>query len=289
MGGGLNTMKRFAAAVAVALAGGLLTAVPAEADHGDPGDHVAGHRCRTYDRAVSNENTLAALIDTAGIPGAVCETDAWRIADGTIIIWHDRRWRRVADHSTLPNGIDPDDNITQATWAQVSQIRTRGGERILRLQDMIDAAAQYDIPLMVDIRNRLERGSETVASEMVQRAENVGADVWYYGLINGRCRTRNVDPFRDAGARVGVKILRSCPLTVDELVDRGFSFTSEISFRLTDAYIAEANANGIDIGVLDGAGSMTEERAEALVARGVTRLLLDRPRNALDWFDGPNN
>jgi hypothetical protein len=275
-------MKRFVAIMALALAGGMLTSVPAEADHADPGDHVAGHRCRTYDRAVSNENTVAALMDTAGIPGAVCETDAWQIADGTIIIWHDRRWRRVADHSTLPAGVDPDDSITQATWQQVRQIRTRGGEPVLRLEDMIDASAQYDIPLMVDIRNRLAG-----APRLVQYAEDQGADVWYYGLINGACRTRNVDPFRDAGARVGVKILRSCPLTPAEIEARGFSFTSEVSFRATDAYLEDANSRGIDVGVLDGASSMTEERAESLVARGVSRILLDRPRTALNWFDGP--
>lgn len=275
-------IKKLVAAVAVVLVGGLLTALPAEADHADPGDHVAGHRCRTYDRAVSNENTLAALIDTAGIPGAVCETDAWRIADGTIIVWHDRRWRRVADLSTLPRGVDPGDSITDATWEQVSQIRTKGGERVLKLEEMIDAAAQYDIPLMVDIRNRLAG-----APQLVQHANAQGAEVWYYGLINSRCRTRNVDPFRDAGARVGVKVLRSCPLTPAEAEARGFTFTSEFSFRLTEAYIADANSRGIEVGVLDGAGSMTEERAESLVARGVTRMLMDRPRDALDWFDGP--
>ena len=274
---------KFVVAVSAALVGGLLTAVPAEADHGEPGDHVAGHRCRTYDRAVSNENTRAALIDTAGIPGAVCETDAWQIADGTIIIWHDRRWRRVADHSTLRAvGIDPDDSITEATWEQVSQIRTRGGEPVLRIEQMIDASAQYDIPLMVDIRNRLSG-----APELVQYANDKGADVWYYGLINASCRTRNVDPFRDAGARVGVKILRVCPLTPAEIEDRGFSFTSQTTSSVTDAYLADANSRGIEVGVLSGAATMTEQQAEALVDRGVTRMLLDRPRQALDWFDGP--
>lgn len=269
-------------AVSVALVAGLLTAVPAEANHGEPGDHVAGHRCRTYDRAISNENTLAALIDTADIPGAVCETDAWQIADGTIIIWHDRTWRRVADHSTLPPGIGPDDVITEATWEQVSQIRTRGGEPVPRIEEMIDASAEHDIPLMVDIRNRL-----TGAPDLVQYADEKGADVWYYGLINANCLTRNVDPFRDAGARVGVKILRVCPLTPEQIQDRGFSFTSQRTSSVTDAYLADANSRGIEVGVLSGAATMTEEQAEALVDRGVTRMLLDRPRQALDWFDGP--
>lgn len=276
-------MKKLVAVVAAAFVGGLLTAVPAEADHAEPGDHVAGHRCRTYDRAVTNENTRAALIDTAGVPGAVCETDAWRISDGTIIVWHDRRWRRVADHDTLPPGVSPDDLITEATWAQVRQIRTRGGEPVLTLQQMINASAQYDIPLMVDIRNRLSG-----APQLVQYANQANAEVWYYGLINASCRTRNVDPFRDAGARVGVKILRACPLTAQQLDQRGFSFTSQLASSLTDAYLNEANRRGIQVGTLSSAASMTEEQAEELVARGVTRMLLDRPRQALNWFDGPN-
>lgn len=276
-------MRKLVAVVTAALLGSTLAAAPAEADHAQPGDHVAGHRCRTYDDSVTNENTRAALVDTAGIPGAVCETDAWRISDGTVIVWHDVRWRRVADHDTLPRGIDPDDRITEATWAQVSQIRTKGGEPVLRMEQMIDLSAQYDIPLMVDIRNRLR--SEAA---LVQYADRRGADVWWYGLINASCLTRNVDPFLAANApRVGVKILRSCPLTPSQLESRGFSFTSEVSFRLTDAYLADANSRGIDIGVLDGAETMTEERAESLVARGVARMLLDRPRQAVNWFDGP--
>jgi hypothetical protein len=274
-------MKKLVTFVAAALVGGLLAAVPAEADHARPGDHVAGHRCRTYDDRVTNENTLTALIDTAGVPGAVCETDAWRIADGTIIIWHDRKWRRVADLSTLPPGIHPDDQITQATWSQVSQIRTKGGDRVLRLDEMIDASAQYDIPLMVDIRNRLAG-----APGLVQHAADVGAEVWYYGLINSQCLTRNVDPFRDAGARVGVKFLSACPLSPAEIEARGFSFTSQRTRSLTDAYLADAISRGIEVGVLSGADTMTKTQAEGLVARGVTRLLLNRPREALEWFDG---
>jgi hypothetical protein len=277
-------MKKLVAVVAAAFVGIPLAVAPAEAHHARPGDHVAGHRCRTYDDSVTNENTRAALIDTAGVAGAVCETDAWRISDGTVIVWHDVRWRRVADHESLRRvGIDPDDRIVEATWEQVRQIQTKGGEPVLRMEQMIDLSAQYDIPLMVDIRNRLR--SE---AELVEYADRQGADVWWYGLINASCLTRNVDPFLAADApRVGVKILRSCPLTPSQLEARGFTFTSEVSFRLTDAYLADANSRGIDIGVLDGAETMTEERAEDLVARGVTRLLLDRPRQALTWFDGP--
>lgn len=275
-------MKRFAVAAAFALAGGLLTAAPAQADHGDPGDHINGHRCRTYERAVTNENTIAALEEVAQIPGVVCEIDAWRIADGTVIVWHDRRWRRVADHDTLPPGVDPDDRPIDATWAQVSQVRTRGGEPVPTLQQMITAAAENDIRLMVDIRNRLRNEDALVA-----HADAVGAEVWWYGLANSRCRTRPTDQFLGSGHRVGVKMLR-CVLTPQEIEERGFEFTSQSSRTITPEFVADATSRGIEVGTLSGARSMTEERAEGLVAMGVTRMLLDRPSWALDWFDGPD-
>lgn len=275
-------MKGLVLAAVAALAGGLLTAVPAQGDHGDPGDHINGHRCRTYDREVSNENTVAALEEVAQIPGVVCEIDAWRIADGTIIVWHDRRWRRVADHSTLPAGIGPDDRPTDATWAQVSQVRTRGGEPVPTLQQMMDAAAENNIRLMVDIRNRLRN-----EQELVDYGNSVGAEVWWYGLANDACRTRPTDAFLGLGDRVGVKMLR-CFLSPQEIESRGFEFTSQSSRGITPEFVADAINRGIEVGTLSGSGSMTEERAEGLVDMGVSRMLLDRPAWALDWFDGPD-
>ena len=91
------------------------------------GGKLIGHRCRTYDPAVTNEDTVAALIDTSGVAGAWCEVDAWTLADGTVIIWHDATWGRVANHATLPARLQPSSRVKDATWAQVSQIRTKGG------------------------------------------------------------------------------------------------------------------------------------------------------------------
>jgi glycerophosphoryl diester phosphodiesterase len=234
-----------------------------------------------YERAVSNENTPFALADLATrVPGAICEIDTWRIADGTVIVWHDRDWRRVADPDTLPAGVGPRDRVTEATWEQVRQIRTRGGEPVARLNDMIDAAAQYDVTVAVDMRNRI--GNINVARPFVERANQAGADVRYYQLIPASCATRSTDPFRDAGAMVGVKILRQCTtITPAEIDQRGFSFTQQPGFFLSDAYLQEMDARGIDVGVL--AGGDTEDRARSLIQRGVDRILLDDPVVALGW------
>ena len=269
-------LKKTLGVLALAMVGGLLTVIP-PAQAADPGDHVLGHRCRTYENRVTNENTVESLRDTAEMPGAICEIDSVTIADGTVIVVHDGTWRRTADASTLPAGVTQDSRVVNATWAQVSQIRTKGGEPIPRLEDMIRAAGQYDIGMYVDMRNRIPN-----PSFFVNLANQVGADVGYYQLLQGNCSHGNTDRMRDAGARIGVKLLGECPTTPAQMQAMGATFTQQISFRLTDAYIADANARGITVGVLDR--GMTEATAEALLARGVSKFLLDRPKDALGWF-----
>jgi hypothetical protein len=134
----------------VALA--VLTPAPAIAADGSD---LIGHRCRTGDSLYTKENTVAALRDVSTVPGAMCEIDVWRLSDGTNIVWHDPTWERVADPATLPDGVDPTDPVTQATSAQVSQIRTKGGQPVARLGWMIRAAGEYDVPLIVEIQNSI--------------------------------------------------------------------------------------------------------------------------------------
>src|SRR3712207_6738775 len=115
----------FLGALILALSGSLFIAAPADALSGSS---LIGHRCRTYDRAVTNENTVVALQDTAaGAPGAYCEIDVYRISDGTFIVWHDPTWSRVANHATLPKEIAPTDRVVNATREQIAGIKTKGG------------------------------------------------------------------------------------------------------------------------------------------------------------------
>jgi glycerophosphoryl diester phosphodiesterase len=270
-------LKKTLGVLALALVGGVLTVIP-PAQAADPGDHVLGHRCRTYENRVTNENTVESLRDTAEMPGAICEIDSVTIADGTVIVVHDGTWRRTADASTLPAGVTRESRVVNATWAQVRQIRTKGGEPIPRLEDMIRAAGQYDIGLYVDMRNRIPN-----PDYFVNLANQVGAtEVGYYQLLQGNCSSRNTDRMRAAGATVGVKLLFECPTTPAQMQAMGATFTQQPSFRLTDAFLADANARGITVGVLDR--GMTETYAEALLARGVSKFLLDRPKDALGWF-----
>jgi glycerophosphoryl diester phosphodiesterase len=265
--------------LALALVGGVLTYAPAAQAAGTPGDHVLGHRCRTYETKVTNENTVEALRDTAEMPGAICEIDAITIADGTVVVVHDGTFRRVGKASTFPAGVTATTRVANTTWAQVSQIRTKGGQPIARLEDMIRAAGQYHIGLYVDMRNRLPN-----PSALVTLANQVGANVGYYQLLQGNCSHANIDRMRAAGAPVGVKLLGECPTTPAQMQAMGATFTQQISFFMTDAYIADARARGITVGVLDR--GMTEATAEALAARGVQKFLLNEPKEALTWFSG---
>ena len=262
--------------LALALVGRVLTYAPA-AEAANPGDHVLGHRCRTYETKVTNENTVEALRDTSEMPGAICEIDAITIADGTVVVVHDGTFRRVGKASTFPAGVTATTRVASTTWAQVSQIRTKGGQPIARLEDMIRAAGQYHIGLYVDMRNRIPN-----PTSYVDLANSVGANVGYYQLLQGNCKHGNIDRMRAAGAPVGVKLLGQCPTTQEQMEAMWATFTQQLSFRLTDSYIADALSRGITLGVLDR--GMTESTAEALAARGISKFLMDHPKDALTWF-----
>jgi hypothetical protein len=263
------------AAVVLACSTSLLVAVPAEA--ASAGDYLVGHRCRTYDPAVTNEDTVAALVDTSSVPGAWCEVDTWRIADGRQIIWHDPTWERVADPATLPAGVAPTDAVQDATWAQVSQIRTKGGAPVARLSQMIAASAAYDVPLVVEVQNPLWN-----ATRFVDYAGTQGATVSYYQAPTATCETASIDRLRDAGAVIGIKINDDppCSLTPWQIHDKGASFVTVPQSQITYGFIGAMNWWGVDV----YARWASADTAQELIDLGAVRLLVDRPSEAVTWF-----
>lgn len=264
------------AALALALLGSLLVAAPAQAVSGD---HILGHRCRLYDKAVTNENTVVALQDTATIAGASCEIDVWTISDGTVIVWHDSTWGRVADHSTLPDGVEPTDKVRESNWAQVSQIRTKGGEPVPTLDTMIDAAAAKGMRLVVEVRNKIAD-----PGHWVDYAAARSADIGYYKLPNGtECKIYQLDKLRNAGAEIGLKMPSSstapCQLTVDGIAAKGASFISEDKSKITAEYVGALHSRGVAVYVR-GAGGLT---SKALLDKGVDKLLVNKPHDAVKW------
>ncbi len=259
----------------LACAASALLTVPAQAATG--GDYLIGHRCRVYDPDVTNEDTVAALIDTASVPGAWCEVDTWRLADGRQIIWHDPTWERVADPATLPDGIAPTDAVQDATWDQVSQIRTKGGAPVARLTQMIAASATYGVPLVVEVQNPLYD-----ASKFVDYAAQQGASVRYYQAPSRTCETPSIDRLRDAGAVVGIKINDDpiCSLTPWGIQDKGASFVTVPQSQITYGFIGAMSWWGVDV-YARWASAYT---AQQLIDLGADRVLVDRPSEAVSWF-----
>lgn len=245
--------------------------------HAVPASKLLGHRCHLYDAAVTNEDTVAALKDVAaGAPGSWCEIDAWRISDGTFIVFHDSTWNRVADWSTLPPGVSRSSKITQATWAQVSQIRTKGGQPIATLQQMIDASAQYHVPLLVEVKNSMSSAS---AQSFVTYARNKGAAVDWYREPGTSCGTSQLDGLRKAGARIGIKLSSATACTPAQLKAKGVTFITQLQKIASASYIQSMNAAGVEV-YARGANRNT---ARTILANGAAKLLCDDPRVALGW------
>ncbi len=241
----------------------LPTEIPAEVQ-------VVGHRCRTYPRHRTNEDTRVALRDTAELDGVWCEIDTWTLADGVRIVWHDNDWKRVADRSTLPKGLPT--RVQDATWDQVRHIRTKGGERVARLRQMTNLAAWMQMPLIVEIKNGLG-DLRNLAS-----LDNVW---WYQAPSPGSCRLGGIDALAAAGSVVGVKTSPGCPMTPYEIAghgsfvaDRGEDLLADDG-ALTQAYLDE----GLEV-MPQLAG---HDHADDLIAAGVTHLIVNRPRSAVNW------
>src|SRR4051794_36923905 len=189
--GPLRRTHRGLAALVLAFVVGATTLAPAPAE-AVSGSRLVGHRCRTYSAAVTNEDTVSALVDTSGVAGAWCEIDVTRLADGTLIVWHDPTWSRVADASTLPAGVRATDPVRNATWAQVDQIRTKGGARVATFARMIDAAGVNGVNLLVEVRADAIRNP----GFWVDYAAAANAHVEYYQPVSATCTTVQLNELR---------------------------------------------------------------------------------------------
>jgi glycerophosphoryl diester phosphodiesterase len=250
----------------------LVAAAPADAV---PDSKLLGHRCRLYDPPVTNEDTVAALRHVAkGAPGAWCEIDAWRISDGTVIVFHDLTWRRVADRSTLPSGVAPTDKVTKATWAQVSKIRTKGGQPIPKLHTMIDASARHHVPLLVEVKNFMPHPHRHVIY-----AKRKGATVSYYREPGASCGTSRLDRLQKAGARIGIKLSTATACTPAQLQARHVSFVTQLYWIATAQYDQRLSK----VGVAVYARGTNRNTSAATLANGAAKLLCPDPAVARSW------
>jgi hypothetical protein len=207
----------------------------------------------------------------------MCEIDVWRLSDGTNIVWHDPTWERVADPATLPDGVDPTDPVTQATSAQVSQIRTKGGQPVARLGWMIRAAGEYDVPLIVEIQNSIS-GEEW----FVDYARQQGATVSYYAAPKRDCSTDELDELRRAGATIGIKINDNtdCELTASQLASKGARFVTVAGSAVTSTYTDSLHARGISV----YARWASVSQIVPLLNSGADRVMINDPLAAFSYL-----
>ncbi len=268
----LTPVAAFLGALSLTVLATALGAAPAQAV---PASRLVGHRCHTYDAAVTNEDTVAALRDVArDAPGAGCEIDTWKISDGTMIVFHDSTWNRVADLSTLPPGVQRNSLVKNATRAQVSQIRTKGGEPIATLEEMIDASAAYHVPLTVEVKN-----SVTNAPAIVGYARARGAEVSYYRQPGKGCAAAVLDPLRRWGAAIGLKLVSTSDCTLADLQAKGISFVTQHYSAVTAESTGQLRSIGVDV----YARNTSRYTSQKTLAAGAAKLTIDSPRAGLSW------
>lgn len=236
---------------------------------------VLGHRCRTFPKKRTIENTAKALrfVADRGLDG--CEIDATRLRDGTVIVWHDATWRRVADPATLPKGLPT--LVRDSTWEQVRSIRTKGGAKISTLGRMIYAAGRHDMDLVVEPKNTIADPATYVGM-----AERFGVDITFYQRPNqATCQINLIPPFAALGVPTGIKIPGSpdeCPMTPAEVAAHG-TFVAEnagaIDADLVDGYQAE--------GVTDVFAKVARPWHWAPVTEAGGHLIAQHPVDAARW------
>lgn len=237
---------------------------------------IFGHRCHHWltDTEHTNENTIAALKYVAeNSPGAGCEIDVWRTSDGVPIVEHDPTWKRTIDPATL---VGVPARVADTTYAQVTELRTKGGEPIATLRDMIKASAEYDVPLLVETKDY------DVPASWLDLAARKGATVSWYQTPTPApdCNLGMLEQIAAAGGTVGMKGARSCDyLTPVEVRQRG-------TFLVTNLRVwPKAQLRTYrDAGLVLGPYLIDSEGFGRMIRRGARMLIVPDTKEAADWL-----
>ena len=237
---------------------------------------IMGHRCRDWgtDNAHTNENTVAALRYVAeNSPGAGCEIDIWRLHDGGIVVQHDPTWTRTIDPATMV-GVSP--NVVDATSAQVARMRTKGGQPVPTLQQMIVASGQNHVPLLIETKNY------TVDPSWVTFARQQGVTAWWYHSPSPThaCWTVMLDRIRPTGAVVGMKGTRSCDYLSPAQVRQQGTFLVTNVQTWTKAQVQTYR----NLGVMLSPYLVQPEGLANIVSKGARMVIVPDTAVAAAWF-----
>ncbi len=104
------------------------------------------------------ENTLKAFQIAAGVFAEMWELDVHLSADGVCVVTHDDDLTRVAGQ---------DLRVSQSDWKTISAVQLPEGQRISRLEEVMDLARKYGCGLYIEIK---DEGAGLVALKLLQAA-----------------------------------------------------------------------------------------------------------------------
>jgi len=120
-----------------------------------PRPHAIAHRGGA---AEAEENSLAAFEHAAALGYRYLETDIQASADDVPVVIHDAQLERTTDAAGP---------VSARTWAELQAVRTRGGQRLLRLEELFEA--------LPEMRIALELKSPAAAGPTVEAIRRCGA------------------------------------------------------------------------------------------------------------------
>ena len=214
----------------------------------------------------AEENTMAAFTHAVGLGYAYVETDVQATRDGVAVIFHD---------DTLIRMTGEPDRIADLTWDELSRRRTKGGEVIPLLEDLLAA--------WPDLRINLEAKADAAVEPMAQAIRRADAlDRVCVGAFEVRrtARLRELlGPdlcWSPAHAGVLQLWLRGWALPVGRTDFPAVQVPT--AFRgipiVTPRFIRAAHENGVQVHVW----TVDEEaEMERLLDMGVDGLMTDRP------------
>lgn len=226
---------------------------------------VLGHRGIQGPKEATNENTLWAFRRDDSL-GVGCEADTWMSKDGVSFISHDTYIKRVYDPASFPPGVTGKTRIDSMTWSQISQLRTYGGQPVVRLERLLKFLGGHDMFCAIEVKYQQVNPSQVSTWLRQYHADRAT----FYATP--KCGPDGVLPSPLAGvATVGVKYLGGCEPTPRQMASAGFSYVIGSIAMLTADYVARCHAEGLlagnyDSGDHDTWATLVQNNADIMIA-----------------------
>jgi len=249
---------------------------------------VFGHRGAEGPASGTNENTLRALHKDHRLKVG-CETDTWRLASdsgefatGVSVIFHDPTLGRVVSTDSLARaGLTPTTQVNGVTLEQFRMLRTKGGEPLPTLRQWIRYSGKWQVRCKVEVKNAPRNPARVAGWVTKYRAPaTFYGSPWSAGLT--QCSQNAVLSMLAVGEIVGLKYNANCPMTMAQIAQAGYSYTTLPSLAsLTKTAVADAHAQGLAIGVSSGSDRTAWTQ---LVEAGVNFIIVGHPGALKKWL-----